>query len=422
MHDLYSESSLRASFVNVQLNEMNKPRLPCAVDFGASVIRNGLTLDLDSDHSARRSRVVSLSDLALEAMSPVYTNVTTDGTRTGTHTLMTPTPTQFLFPRSVTAEQEAYASGFALALEEIYRQNGDRPEVGDLQNSLSTDGRSNTTLGPMAYSCGVWQPAAVTHATTLQNIPGSSVRSAPSGVFGELPSAPKSHWSSTLDCRSNSLNSFQALPLPYVTPNVDVGHLMDTVPSQSDSLYSNLTGLRNVTSGAHCTGSRDVKGFSHTLNYIPMTSSLPVSCLSDTITAVPRKPADHSGMPTYFSSVNSNNSPQLPVHSSKQLLSSDLSSSTVTTTAPSLQLSVDMQQQDRWRLERKRAKNRVAAARCQTRKIERITKLENKARELRNYNAQLSQTAKLLHEQVAKLQKQILSHTERGCRLLIPAL
>ena len=36
---------------------------------------------------------------------------------------MTPTPTQFLFPKSVTEEQEAYARGFMDALAELHRQN-----------------------------------------------------------------------------------------------------------------------------------------------------------------------------------------------------------------------------------------------------------------------------------------------------------
>ena len=420
MHDLYSESNLRASFVNVQLNEMN--RLPSAVDVGASAVRNGLTLNFDADHNARRSRVVSLSDLALEAMSPVYSNINIDGVRTGAHTMMTPTPTQFLFPRSVTAEQEAYASGFALALEEIYRKNGDLPEG---RKGFPGDERVNSNdFVPNTYNCTLWQPTAMTHASTLHYIPESSVSSAPSCLVGGQPGAPRSHWGAKLDYNTTLVQGYQPLPTLLAGPSVDVTSLTFGIPPVRDSQYPTSNVLQDSTMSGNCINSRDFKDFSGALNYIPTTSSLAVSCFSDITTSMLRVQAEHSSMPMQLLSVTStnNSSPQLPTNSSEQLLFSDSSNSTVTTTAPSIPLSVDMQQQDRWRLERKRAKNRVAAARCQTRKLERITKLENKAQELRNYNAQLSQTAALLHEQVTKLQKQILSHTERGCRLLIPAL
>jgi len=36
----------------------------------------------------------------------------------------TSTPTQILFPKSVTAEEEAYARGFMDSLEELYRRKG----------------------------------------------------------------------------------------------------------------------------------------------------------------------------------------------------------------------------------------------------------------------------------------------------------
>jgi len=83
---------------------------------------------------------------------------------------------------------------------------------------------------------------------------------------------------------------------------------------------------------------------------------------------------------------------------------------------------VDLDEQDQWRLERKRAKNRIAAARCQTRKLERINRLQEKVQELRDNNARLGQTVVELRNHVSTLRKQILMHTERGCRMMIPAL
>jgi len=83
---------------------------------------------------------------------------------------------------------------------------------------------------------------------------------------------------------------------------------------------------------------------------------------------------------------------------------------------------VDMDEQDQWRLERKRAKNRIAAARCQMRKMERITRLQEKVQALRDNNARLAQSVAELTNHVSTLRKQILMHTERGCRMMVPAL
>jgi len=76
--------------------------------------------------------------------------------------------------------------------------------------------------------------------------------------------------------------------------------------------------------------------------------------------------------------------------------------------------------QERMKLERKRAKNRVAAQRCQQRKIEKITRLEDKVAALRDQNANLAQTVAALSEHISGLKHQIVAHADRGCRLMLP--
>jgi len=77
--------------------------------------------------------------------------------------LTTPTPTQILFPKSVTEEQEAYARGFVDALSELHKTLGP-PAV------------SSTVAPSVVASSGAQKPAA----TTVVNL--STVTSVPAGL------------------------------------------------------------------------------------------------------------------------------------------------------------------------------------------------------------------------------------------------
>jgi len=65
---------------------------------------------------------------------------------------------------------------------------------------------------------------------------------------------------------------------------------------------------------------------------------------------------------------------------------------------------------ERARLERKRARNRLAASRCRNRKLERIEHLQSHVDRLRATNARLSGEVKQLHETVTQLRHDVLSH------------
>nr|XP_045236883.1 transcription factor jun-D [Macaca fascicularis] len=68
--------------------------------------------------------------------------------------------------------------------------------------------------------------------------------------------------------------------------------------------------------------------------------------------------------------------------------------------------------------ERKRLRNRIAASKCRKRKLERISRLEEKVKTLKSQNTELASTASLLREQVAQLKQKVLSHVNSGCQLL----
>ena len=80
---------------------------------------------------------------------------------------------------------------------------------------------------------------------------------------------------------------------------------------------------------------------------------------------------------------------------------------------------INMENQEVIKLERKRARNRVAARKCRTRKLERISRLEERVDELKGQNSELSASASSLRDQVCKLKKQIIDHVNSGCQIMI---
>lgn len=79
---------------------------------------------------------------------------------------------------------------------------------------------------------------------------------------------------------------------------------------------------------------------------------------------------------------------------------------------------IDIDSQERMKAERKRLRNRIAASKCRMRKLERISRLEDKVKTLKSHNTDLASTASLLREQVAQLKQKVLTHVNSGCQLL----
>ncbi|KAG5853883.1 junB proto-oncogene, AP-1 transcription factor subunit a [Anguilla rostrata] len=80
---------------------------------------------------------------------------------------------------------------------------------------------------------------------------------------------------------------------------------------------------------------------------------------------------------------------------------------------------IDMENQERIKAERKKLRNRLAATKCRRRKLERISRLEDKVKILKSDNAGLSNTASVLREQVAQLKQKVMTHVSSGCQLML---
>nr|CAB51637.1 c-Jun protein [Xenopus laevis] len=80
---------------------------------------------------------------------------------------------------------------------------------------------------------------------------------------------------------------------------------------------------------------------------------------------------------------------------------------------------IDMESQERIKAERKRMRNRIAASKCRKRKLERISRLEDKVKNLKSQNSELASTANMLREQVAQLKQKVMNPVNSGCELML---
>uniref|UniRef100_A0AAR5Q0S8 BZIP domain-containing protein n=1 Tax=Dendroctonus ponderosae TaxID=77166 RepID=A0AAR5Q0S8_DENPD len=80
---------------------------------------------------------------------------------------------------------------------------------------------------------------------------------------------------------------------------------------------------------------------------------------------------------------------------------------------------VDMEYQEKIKLERKRQRNRLAASKCRSRKLERISKLEDKVKLLKSENVELGSMVNQLKETVGLLKLEVIEHNKSGCQIML---
>merc|ERR1711874_786843 len=73
--------------------------------------------------------------------------------------------------------------------------------------------------------------------------------------------------------------------------------------------------------------------------------------------------------------------------------------------------------QEKIKLERKRLRNRQAAAKCRKRKLERISLLDDRVAQLKTENTDLAAVVKKMKSSVAALKQEVLDHVNSGCEI-----
>lgn len=259
-------------------------------------LKRKMTLDFNSGSKTKQQKVTNLlasPDLnMLKLASPELEKMIIQANGMVT---TTPTPTQFIFPKHVTEEQEQYARGFVEALAELHQI---KPPSTTVSQSLP----SQTSQGSVKVE-----------------------------------------------------NS-------------------DSEDDDSQSSYSNTDGILPLTTTTSLPG-----GLSSNIPRIANFSHL--SSRIDDIKEEPQTVPCVGGSP-----------PLSPIN---------------------------MDNQEKIKLERKRARNRIAARKCRTRKLERIARLEERVADLKGQNNQLANSASSLRDQVCKLKRRIIEHVNSGCSIMI---
>lgn len=222
--------------------------------------------------------------------------------------ITTPTPTQFICPKYVTEEQEAYARGFVDALENLHKTTSNYDE--DSQDATASESNDSYSSYPTSQAV-----------------------------------------------------SYSQIPQTYTT--------LSTVTS--------LSSMQNINSSVNSMLPNSYAE-SRAASSIPLQNSLPY--IKDEPQTVPA---------SYPNSICSS-PPMSPIN---------------------------MESQEKIKVERKRARNRIAARKCRHRKLERIARLEDKVNELKSQNSNLTNTASSLRDQVACLKQQILEHVKSGCQVMM---
>lgn len=80
----------------------------------------------------------------------------------------------------------------------------------------------------------------------------------------------------------------------------------------------------------------------------------------------------------------------------------------------------DMKTMEHMKVERKKARNRIAASKCRLRRLQRESDLQDKVRRLKDHNQELNNELNALREKVLNLKKVLMKHMRTGCNVDLP--
>lgn len=306
-------------------------------------LKRPVTLDLDTPETMSKKQkfaaILTSPDLhMLKLASPELERfIISNGNIT-----TTPTPTQFLFPKNVTEEQEQYARGFIDALNQLHQTHFEM-STGGLITRIST----GTT------------PVSVAEAQMVTTTSGNAT-TVPKLYNGVTP-----FYLQPLSSTTSVIKSLGAAAKPEAM-SVSYGK-----SSKQQTLVVRPPSVDTTSSNNSC---NSMSSSSMTMSH-PMDTS---------------------------------------VKEELQLVPSDFSSPPLSPIGR-----IDMADQERIKLERKRYRNRVAASKCRKRKLEKISQLEDKVKDLKGENTQLESIVDKLRQQVCSLKQEVLNHVKKGCQIMI---
>merc|ERR1712117_116502 len=304
--------------------------------------RKALTLDLNAAAGVGPSGLGNFSKKSKLAASHILTSPDVQKLKlsspelaeflTRNPTLATPTPSggNYIFPKTVTEEQESYVKGFEVALKNLQHQ--------EIPNQIITG--SHVGLPSVIKS----EPLTRTSIETIEKATAAHRASAAatSAKLAPVVSVPEVG------------KSFTSFSIPEVSPRPE--------SSASGSMDSAELRIKEEMDDADL----DQEDFDDDDSY------------SDE-----EKPAPKKGRGS----------------GSKKITP------------------INMESQEKIKLERKRMRNRLAASKCRKRKLERISQLELKVKDLKGENSELYNVVKKLKQSVANLKQEVIDHCNSGCQI-----
>ncbi|VDK73628.1 unnamed protein product [Litomosoides sigmodontis] len=335
-------------------------------------LKSSMHLDFSSPTSSKK-QIISADLLDIIKASPTIGKMFSQGTTT-------PTPTKLLYPSEVTLAQRQYAQGFIDALTQVQQLNGFVPSPALLNSpsflaplfqsvtaSTSNNDQTKTVTSPVLTSPNRESLSVIMQAAM------SGMSSLAGYNFTQLaPTQLTPYAVATSSTATTAACVLQQQPVGSSSTATAVVHPDDIVMKNELPGCSSVTSLR----------SDSINDASTYDAYATSESNEIEACtLSIRSSASPRSQEEHIFMDPF---------------------SGD---------------SYDALEQEKKKLERKRARNRLAASKCRQKKLQKINDLEKQVEEEKLRSNRLNEDLKILETSIAQLRQLLQEHHNNGCSI-----
>uniref|UniRef100_A0AC34QFQ8 BZIP domain-containing protein n=1 Tax=Panagrolaimus sp. JU765 TaxID=591449 RepID=A0AC34QFQ8_9BILA len=381
------------------------------------------------------------------AQSALTNQLTKSGLTASNFIAETPTPTKILYPKQITKEQQEFVDGFNKALEEIQSRNQfNAKALEEIQsrNQFNASNLSSPTNSGLLIPLLAALTPTITNQTNLSSVQNTSsitnaliaaltptltpsqtqtseqilaafasLTNTPTGV-SPTTTLPKTEIVNPIISVPNSVNSLpptsvptttvtsvNSLPPTSVPTTTATSNLMDNMFSTHPDLNNFMNHFNQNVLPPHSQPLSVHNGIYHQQQNIQLQTQVPLN-----VKVEPGANNNYNGIcqpPPQMCSASTSH-PGSNYSMPHSIGSND-------------EFRMDMTEQERRKLERKRARNRMAASKCRQRKIERIQQLETEVQQERQRYANLQQSISSLEKTITMLQNELSRHKNSGCSL-----
>uniref|UniRef100_A0A1I7ZFQ6 BZIP domain-containing protein n=3 Tax=Steinernema glaseri TaxID=37863 RepID=A0A1I7ZFQ6_9BILA len=397
-------------------------------------LKSMLTLDLSSESPPKKRRTMpfGLDYEKFQMISPLIATVAT------LQTVATPTPTKIFGPQDVSQAQAQYAQGFLDALSHVQRLNNFIPNNVPSPSLLNPLYNFSTTptlpANPITSSSS---PPTTTESASTVNASSSTASTTSTTTTTTVASTTETKPTVSVAPETLAVPKEVAKPEPSVVPSVSASlpppsaPSTSTLPSSTANDIVRYIELINMQNPHHHQDSSSIM-FPHFFPpVVPNSSSS--SMMSSSKVLPSSMPNPNMLSPQFLNQMQ----PEMPSSTAGPLGINNMfpgmpgpmpaasmddgsmdgasCSSSRSQEDMSFMNGVDLDEQERKKLERKRARNRLAATKCRQRKLEKIQELEGLVSHERTRGASLLQDIENLRKSITTLQNQLKHHRSSGC-------